>query len=97
MISTQSTPTIKKQVRCVQEQNEFESRRLWQEVTYYLRNKKIDQATMAKQRLEQMQRDDAKFRKETNQKWKTKYFHEQGEHWIYVRPLVNRLSSQNDK
>ena len=47
---------------------------------------------MAKQRLEQMQRDDAKFRKETNKKWKTKYFHEQGEHWIYVRPLVNRLS-----
>jgi hypothetical protein len=48
---------------------------------------------MAKQRLEQMQRDDAKFRKETNQKWKTKYFHEQGEHWIYVKPLVNRLAA----
>jgi hypothetical protein len=93
LISTQSTPAIKKQVRPVYEQSEYESRRLWQECTYFLRNKKIDQATYAKQKLEKMQRDDAKSRKDKNLKWNTKYFHEQGEHWIYVKPLINRLNS----
>ena len=69
--------------------------RLWQEVTYYLRTKKIDLATSAKQRIEQMQRDEVKIRKEQNRKWETKHFHEQGENWIYVKPLVNRLKDTN--
>jgi hypothetical protein len=65
--------------------------RLWREVTYYLRTKQIDQATDAKLRIEQKQRDEVKQRKETNSKWQTKYFQEQGENWIYVRPLIERL------
>ena len=42
-----------------------------------------------------MQRDEVKIRKEQNRKWETKHFHEQGENWIYVKPLVNRLKSIN--
>ncbi len=75
---------------------------MWQEVTYYLRTKNIEQATAAKQRIEQKQRDEVKRRKEANNaKWQTKNFDEQGENWIYVRPLVKRLaaekSNSNDK
>ncbi len=61
-------------------------------MTYHLRNKNIEQATAGKQKLEQKQRDDVKLRKETNSKWNTKYFEEQGENWIYNKPLVKRLA-----
>jgi hypothetical protein len=64
---------------------------LWREVTYYLRTKNIELATAGKQRIEQNQRNDVKHRKETNSKWQTKYFEEQGENWVYVKPLVKRL------
>lgn len=69
----------------------FEQFSLWKEVTYYLRTKQIDQATAAKQNLEQLQRNQAKSRKETNTKWKPKHFVEDGENWIYINPLVKRI------
>jgi hypothetical protein len=56
-----------------------------------LRTKNIELATAGKQRIEQNQRNDVKHRKETNTKWLTKYFEEQGENWVYVKPLVKRL------
>ncbi len=59
-----------------------------------MRNKNIEQATSSKQRIEQKQRDDGKYRKETNTKWQTHYFEEQGENWIYNKPLVKRLKQQ---
>ncbi len=56
-----------------------------------MRTKNIELATAGKQRIEQNQRNDVKHRKETNTKWLTKYFEEQGENWVYVKPLVKRL------
>lgn len=84
-------PTYSKKLRPLSEQNEFESRRLWREVTYHLRTKQIDLATSAKQRIEQKQRDELKERKDKALKWQTRHFEEQGENWIYVRPLIQRL------
>ena len=92
-INTNSMNIVKKQLRAISEQNEYESRKLWREVTYYLRKKQIDLATNAKQLIEQKQREGVKKRKETNTKWQTNYFHEQGEHWIFINPLTKRLSS----
>lgn len=85
---------IKKQVRSIDKQEDYESRRLWREVTYFLKNKQMNLATQAKQKIEQIQRDDAKYRRENNIKWKPRYFQEQGENWIYVNPLVKRLQQQ---
>jgi hypothetical protein len=60
-------------------------------VTYYLRTNQIDQATESKQKIEQRQREEVKLRKEANTRHETKCFQEQGENWIYVRPLIDRL------
>ena len=97
LINTQSMNIVRKRIRKLGEQCEFESRKLWLDVTFNLRNKKIDLATAAKQRIEQQQRDGVKKRKEDNLKWKTKHFHEQGEHWIYVKPLTKRLLAESEK
>ena len=91
LINTNSMNVLKKQLRAISDQNDQESRKLWREVTYYLRKKHIDLATSAKQQIEQKQREGVKHRKEKNLKWKTKHFHEQGEHWIYIKPLTKRL------
>ncbi len=64
----------KKQVRKVNDQEENESRKVWQEVTYFLRNKQCELANKAKYQVEQKQREQAKLRKENNIEYKTKYF-----------------------
>ena len=94
-INTHALAVFNKQVRTMSEQRENESRRLWKEVTYHLRSKQIEAATAAKQRIEQRQRDEEKMRRETRAKWTSKYFNEQGEHWIFVNPLSKRLQQQN--
>ena len=63
-------------------------------MTYHLKKKNIDNATLAKLAIEQKQRDDAKYRKDNNLKWKQRYFREDGENWIYLNPLIKRLQEQ---
>ena len=46
--------------------------RLWKDVTYHLKNRNVEEATAAKHRLEQRQREEAKERKELGMKWETK-------------------------
>ena len=46
--------------------------RLWEHVTYHLKNKNVEQATEEKHKLEQRQREEAKDRKEQGAKWETK-------------------------
>ena len=46
--------------------------RLWEDVTYNLTHNNIEQATAAKHKLEQRQREEAKERKEKGTKWQTK-------------------------
>ncbi|XP_043192017.1 oxysterol-binding protein-related protein 9-like isoform X2 [Amphibalanus amphitrite] len=92
-IDTHTAPLTKKKVLPIAEQDEYESRRLWKEVTYNLKYNNIDAATDAKCFLEQRQRDEAKQRKERNLQWETKLFHKFDENWIYDRPLQQRLAA----
>uniref|UniRef100_A0A3Q3BJR0 Oxysterol-binding protein n=1 Tax=Kryptolebias marmoratus TaxID=37003 RepID=A0A3Q3BJR0_KRYMA len=93
-IDTKKMGIIKKKVRKLEDQHEYESRRLWRGVTLNLKLKDIDAATEAKHRLEEKQRAEARERKEKEQQWETRLFHEDGECWIYDEPLLKRLASQ---
>uniref|UniRef100_A0A3B3YQ30 Oxysterol-binding protein n=1 Tax=Poecilia mexicana TaxID=48701 RepID=A0A3B3YQ30_9TELE len=93
-IDTKKMAIIKKKVRKLEDQLEYESRRLWRDVTLNLKLKDIDRATEAKHRLEEKQRAEARERKEKEQQWETRLFHEDGECWIYDEPLLKRLASQ---
>ncbi|XP_047230731.1 oxysterol-binding protein-related protein 9 isoform X2 [Girardinichthys multiradiatus] len=93
-IDTKKMGIIKKKVRKLEDQLEYESRRLWRDVTLNLKLKDIDAATEAKHRLEEKQRAEARERKEKEQQWETRLFHEDGECWVYDEPLLKRLASQ---
>ncbi|PWA20833.1 hypothetical protein CCH79_00007159 [Gambusia affinis] len=93
-IDTKKIGIIKKKVRKLEDQFEYESRRLWRDVTLNLKLKDIDAATEAKHRLEEKQRAEARERKEKEQQWETRLFHEDGECWVYDEPLLKRLASQ---
>ncbi|XP_028939074.1 oxysterol-binding protein-related protein 9 isoform X4 [Ornithorhynchus anatinus] len=92
-IDTKKLPTIKKKVRKLEDQNEYESRSLWKDVTYNLKIRDIDAATAAKHRLEEKQRAEARERKEKETQWETRLFHEDGECWVYDEPLLKRLAA----
>ncbi|XP_059196669.1 oxysterol-binding protein-related protein 9 isoform X3 [Centropristis striata] len=93
-IDTKRLGIIKKKVRKLEDQLDYESRRLWRDVTLNLKLKDIDAATEAKHRLEEKQRAEARERKENEQQWETRLFHEDGECWVYDEPLLKRLVSQ---
>uniref|UniRef100_A0A8D3E0Y8 Oxysterol-binding protein n=1 Tax=Scophthalmus maximus TaxID=52904 RepID=A0A8D3E0Y8_SCOMX len=93
-IDTKRLGIVKKKVRKLEDQLEYESRRLWRDVTLNLKLKDIDEATDAKHRLEEKQRAEARERKENEQQWETRLFHEDGECWVYDEPLLKRLASQ---
>uniref|UniRef100_A0A8C1SMI2 Oxysterol-binding protein n=1 Tax=Cyprinus carpio TaxID=7962 RepID=A0A8C1SMI2_CYPCA len=93
-IDTKKTAIVKKKVRKLEDQLEYESRSLWKDVTTNLKLKDIDAATEAKHRLEEKQRAEARERKEKEMQWETRLFHEDGECWVYDKPLLKRLASQ---
>ncbi|KAI6064014.1 Oxysterol-binding protein-related protein 9 isoform X4 [Aix galericulata] len=92
-IDTKKMPTIKKKVRKLEDQEDFESRCLWKDVTYNLKIRDIDAATAAKHALEERQRAEARARKENETSWETRLFHEDGECWVYDEPLLKRLAA----
>uniref|UniRef100_A0A8D1B6M0 Oxysterol-binding protein n=1 Tax=Sus scrofa TaxID=9823 RepID=A0A8D1B6M0_PIG len=92
-IDTKKLPIIKKKVRKLEDQNEYESRCLWKDVTFNLKIRDIDAATEAKHRLEERQRAEARERKEKEIQWETRLFHEDGECWVYDEPLLKRLGA----
>uniref|UniRef100_A0A8C3RV68 Oxysterol-binding protein n=2 Tax=Chelydra serpentina TaxID=8475 RepID=A0A8C3RV68_CHESE len=92
-IDTKKMPTIKKKVKKLEDQEEYESRCLWKDVTYNLKIRDIDAATDAKHRLEERQRAEARARKERETSWETRLFHEDGECWVYDEPLLKRLAA----
>ncbi|KAG7199975.1 hypothetical protein KM043_014403 [Ampulex compressa] len=84
--------TEKKLVKPISEQEEYESRKVWREVTVGLRINDMDKATAAKYAIEQKQRDEARQRKENNISWQTKLFKEGKDGgWVYVTPLMDRI------
>ncbi|XP_063057969.1 oxysterol-binding protein-related protein 9 isoform X3 [Engraulis encrasicolus] len=94
-IDTRSMSTIKKKVRKLEDQLEYESRSLWKDVTLNLKLRDIDAATDAKHRLEERQRAEARERKENETQWETRLFHEDGECWVYDDPLLKRMASRH--
>ncbi|KAI5610159.1 oxysterol-binding protein-related protein 9 isoform X2 [Silurus asotus] len=92
-IDTRKIGIIKKKVRKLEDQLEYESRCLWKDVTLNLKLKDIDAATEAKHRLEEKQRAEARERKEKEVQWETRLFHEDGECWVYDEPLLKRMAS----
>ncbi|XP_012877646.1 PREDICTED: oxysterol-binding protein-related protein 9 [Dipodomys ordii] len=92
-VDTKKLPIIKKKVRKLEDQNEYESRCLWKDVTFNLKIRDIDAATEAKHRLEERQRAEARERKEKEIQWETRLFHEDGECWVYDEPLLKRLGA----
>ncbi|XP_078656732.1 oxysterol-binding protein-related protein 9-like isoform X6 [Branchiostoma floridae x Branchiostoma belcheri] len=93
-VDTKKMKIMRKKVQKLEDQGEYESRKLWKRVTDSLSSRNIDQATEAKQFLEERQRREARERKEAGVKWETKLFHEDGEQWIYDNPLQKRLELQ---
>lgn len=71
-VNVNELPVCKKNVRKIAEQADFESRRIWKEVTAGLKLNDIERATTAKSVVEQKQREEAKARKETSSAWRTR-------------------------
>lgn len=92
-LDTKNMPVIKKQVKAIEKQESYESRKLWRNVTVNLKERNIEKATDFKCQLEQKQREEARVRKEKAEKYNTLFFHEVGEHWVFDRPLVKRINN----
>ncbi|XP_056112887.1 oxysterol-binding protein-related protein 10 isoform X2 [Rhinichthys klamathensis goyatoka] len=87
VIDTSKLPVIKKKIRPLEKQAQYESRRLWQHVTAALKAGDIDVATEHKHQLEEKQRREGKQRTASSTTWKPKYFIKEGEGWVYHNPL----------
>ncbi|XP_052000666.1 oxysterol-binding protein-related protein 10 isoform X2 [Xyrauchen texanus] len=87
VIDTSKLPVIRKKIRPLGKQSQFESRRLWQHVTTALKTGDIDTATEHKRQLEERQRREGKQRAASGTPWKPKYFIKEGEGWVYHNPL----------
>ncbi|KAJ8040051.1 Oxysterol-binding protein-related protein 9 [Holothuria leucospilota] len=93
-IDTTKMSINKKKVKPLDQQREYESRRLWNGVTVNLKSKNIEKATDCKHFLEERQRREARERKESGVKYQTKFFQEDGECWVYQKPLQKRLEDR---
>lgn len=94
-VDTTTLATTKKIVQPIQQQEPFESRRLWKEVTLALKNKDVNKATSSKTFLEEKQRREASERLHSGQAWKPRLFHLEGEHWAYDHSLQKRMGKKN--
>uniref|UniRef100_A0A9J7WX35 Oxysterol-binding protein n=1 Tax=Cyprinus carpio carpio TaxID=630221 RepID=A0A9J7WX35_CYPCA len=87
VIDTSKLPVIKKKIRPLEKQGQYESRRLWQRVTAALKAGDIDAASEHKHQLEEKQRREGKQRTASSTTWKPKYFIKEGDGWVYHNPL----------
>lgn len=90
VIDVSNLEIMRKSVRPISSQGEFESRKLWRHVTNALRLGDVNIATEHKKFLEDRQREGERLRKETNTAFPTKFFHQDGEDWVYKKILKNR-------
>ena len=92
-IDTKKLPIMKKKMRKLEDQKEYESHCLWKDVILNLKIRDIDAASEAKHRLEERQRAEAWERKEKEIQWETRLFHEDGEFWIFDELLLKCLGA----
>jgi len=97
-VDTRTIDTKNKMVKVLSQQEPTESRRLWKDVTENLKINDIEKATVGKRRLEQKQRDDAKYRLENNIVYQTRLFtklpDDQGGGWRYNNELKTRRGQE---
>ncbi|GFY49369.1 oxysterol-binding protein-related protein 11 [Trichonephila inaurata madagascariensis] len=87
-ISVQELKRFHKHVRPLEQQDVFESRRLWQHVTKALLDENYDKATTEKQKIEEEQREEEKKRLESNSEYVGKLFCKENDLWKYKYPLT---------
>uniref|UniRef100_A0A8C6QXF3 Oxysterol-binding protein n=1 Tax=Nannospalax galili TaxID=1026970 RepID=A0A8C6QXF3_NANGA len=87
VIDTTTLSVYPKKIRPLEKQGPMESRKLWQDVTRYLRMGDIDKATEQKRRLEEKQRVEERKRESLRKPWRPKYFIPEGDGWVYFNPL----------
>lgn len=83
IIDVNNLNILRKRVRPLTKQGDFESRKLWEHVTNALRVGDVNTATEHKHFLEERQREGERHRKETNTDFPTKYFHKVDDVWTY--------------
>ncbi|XP_021950667.1 oxysterol-binding protein-related protein 9 [Folsomia candida] len=86
-----------KQTRPIAQQETYESRRMWKDVTRGLKFREIDNATNAKFFLEERQRQEARERSARSETWKPRMFIPAGDTWIFSEPLEQRLKLMQSK
>ncbi|GLH14142.1 Oxysterol-binding protein [Gryllus bimaculatus] len=79
---------FQKRVRRLSEQGEFESRKLWYNVTQALQSGNITAATEYKRELEERQRLEERIRHEEGTSFPTVFFHKDDDNWVYNNMLV---------
>jgi hypothetical protein len=71
-VNTKELKIVKKQVKSICDQETFESRRLWKDVTLALKSQDVDAATDSKCTIEQQQRELVRERAEKGEKWENR-------------------------
>lgn len=91
-IDTTKTPIHRPFVRNLNLCKDNESRKLWKNVSYALRNNLVDLATDEKLKLEAKQRADKADRERNKLDWETKLFERREDDiWVFKNGLVNRM------
>jgi len=93
-LDTKKLPVTRKRVRPVEKQSEFESRRLWKNVTHALKTGDLEAATAAKHKLEERQRAEEKQRSSLDIKWKPKLFHRIDDGWWFNKHIKQRRKTR---
>ncbi|PWN37785.1 Oxysterol-binding protein [Meira miltonrushii] len=91
LFDAKGAKTVQKIVRPEEEQEEFESRRLWSKVTEGIKEKNLDKATDSKSAIEEAQRQRGREREEKGETWQPKYFVAKGEKFY---PIVDALPEE---
>ncbi|XP_065051326.1 oxysterol-binding protein-related protein 11-like [Rhopilema esculentum] len=86
---------VPKRVRPLDHQGEFESRRLWRDVTLALNEENLESATVAKHKLEERQRAEERQRQSLDIKWKTKLFRKVDDGWWFNKHVKQRRKKKS--
>ncbi|CEH14170.1 Oxysterol-binding protein [Ceraceosorus bombacis] len=91
LFNAKTAKIIQKTVRPEEEQEEFESRRLWSKVTEGIKEKNLDKATESKSAIEDAQRQRVKEREEKGETWQPRFFVAKGDKFY---PKIDALPEE---
>ncbi|XP_042900927.1 oxysterol-binding protein-related protein 11 isoform X2 [Parasteatoda tepidariorum] len=86
-LDVQDLKRCHKHVRPLDQQDTFESRRLWQNVTKAILEENFEIATTEKLKLEELQREEERNFLSSDTEYSGKLFHKENETWKYKYPL----------